>query len=180
MAMYAGPTGSATGLKGTGYRQVTMPQFTPEQSQLFQQLFGHVNPQSTLSKLASGDQSQFAQMESPALKQFGALQGNIASRFSGYGLGGRRSSGFQNITNQATSDFAQQLQAQRLGLQRQALQDLFGMSSQLLSQRPYEQMLMPKQKPFWQELMGAFAPGIGSGLGQAGALGSLKWLGLLG
>ena len=52
-------------------------------------------------------------MEAPALKQFSGLQGNLASRFSGMGSGARRSSGFQNTSNQAASDFAQQLQANK-------------------------------------------------------------------
>lgn len=159
-------TGQADALKGTGYRQVQT--YTPEQMQLFQQLFGHTSPGGYLSKLAGGDQAAFQQLEAPALQQFQQLQGNVASKFSGAGSGARHSSGFQNTLNQATSDFAQQLQAQRLGLQRQAMQDLMGMSHSLLGQQPYS--LIPEQKPFWQELLLSGAGGLGSALGGLGSL----------
>jgi len=152
-----------------GYQQGQLQQFTPEQMQLFQQMFGHLGQGSFLSKLAGGDESQFEQLEAPALRQFGELQGGLASRFSGMGSGARRSSGFQNVMNQASGDFAQQLQSQRLGLQRQALMDLMGMSESLLGQRPYQKFLTEKQVPFWQKLLegglGGLSGGIGTGLG---------------
>ena len=153
-----GPSGrrsssSATGnIIPKGYEQGQLQQFTPEQMQLFQQMFSHVSPDSYLSKLAGGDQSMFEQMEAPAMRQFQGLQGQIASRFSGMGMGGRRSGGFQNTMNQASSDFAQDLMGRRQDLQRQALMDLMGISGSLLGQRPQEQFLTPKQKPFWQQL----------------------------
>lgn len=147
----------------SGYKTAQLQQFTPEQMQLFKQLFSHTSPDSYLSRLAGGDQSFFDEIEAPALQQFSGLQGNIASRFSGAGsLGARKSSGFQNTMNSAASDFAMQLQSQRQGLQRQAIQDLMGMSSQLFGQRPYEQFLIPKQQnksSGWGGLAGA---GIGA------------------
>ena len=158
---YRGPSGSSSGQTMTGgniipkgYRQGQLQQFTPEQMNLFQQMFSNVGPDSYLSKLAGGDEATFNQMEAPALRQFGQLQGNMASRFGGMGgTGGRRSSGFQNTMSSATSDFAERLQSQRQQLSRQALQDMMGMSNQLLNQRPYEQFLGKKPKPFWQELL---------------------------
>ena len=173
-SMRPSPTGTATGLKGTGYQSAQMQQFTPEQMQLFQQMFGLLGPQSYLGKLSGGDESMFQQMEAPALRQFGALQGNIASRFSGMGSGARRSSGFQNVMGGAASDLAERLQSQRMGLQQQAIRDLMGMSSNLLQQRPYENFLVQKQKPFWQELLGSLAGGVGQGIG------SLPMLGMMG
>ncbi len=149
---FKGPTGSSSSLRGTGYKNVTMPNFTPEQFSLFKSLFSNLDSNSQLSKLAGGDQSQFGQLEKPALQQFNSLQGNLASRFSGMGMGARRSSGFQNSSNQATQDFASQLQSQRMGIQQQAMKDLMGMSSQLLGQRPYENALLPEKRPFWQEM----------------------------
>ena len=154
-------TGSNVGLKGTGYRQVQT--FSPEQMQLFQRLFGQVGGDSQTARLAGGDQSQFEQLEAPAKRQFSELLGGLSSRFSGMGSGARRSSGFNLAGTQAASNFAEQLQSQRLGLQRQAMQDLMGMSNQLLSQQPYS--LIPKQKPFWQELLLAGSEGVGKGLG---------------
>lgn len=166
-----GATGGMAGNKiPKGYQLGQIQQFTPEQMQLFQSLFSQLGPDSFLSKLAGGDQETFNQLEAPALRQFSGLQGNIASRFSG-GAGGqgqeqissRRSSGFQNTMNQASSDFAQGLQSQRVGLQQQALKDLFGMSNDLLNQRPYDRFLTEKPPSFMQQIMGLF--------GNDGALG---------
>lgn len=171
-----GPTG---GIAGTntgggdiipkGYKRGQLQQFTPEQMQLFQSLFSQLGPENYLGKLAGGDEATFAQMEAPALRQFSGIQGNIASRFSQGGgeksLGARRSSGFQNTMNQASSDFAQDLQSRRQGLQREALSDLFGMSNQLLGQRPYDQFLTEKQrKPSFLEQL--FGQGIFGNEGQ--------------
>lgn len=163
-----------------GYEAGNLQQFTPEQMQLFSSLFQQVSPQSFLGKLAGGDQSQFAAIEAPALRQFGQLQGNIASRFSGMGSGARRSSGFQNALGGAATDLAERLQSQRMGLQQQAIRDLFGMSNQLLAQRPYEQFLTEKPDSFLKQLMIGLSPALAQGVGQAGGLGALKWAGLLG
>ncbi len=166
-----GPTGMGAGNQiPKGYDLSRIQNFTPEQMQLFQQLFSHVSPNSFTSRLASGDQDIFNQIEAPALRQFSGLQGNLASRFSGMGSsGGRRSSGFQNTMNQAGSDFAQDLQSRRQGLQSQAIKDLMGMSSDLLGQRPYEQFMQPKKKSFWEQLLG----GGGNALGGIGQIASL-------
>lgn len=163
----------------SGYKAGQLQQFSPEQMQLFQQLFSQVNPESYLSRLAGGDQSLFEEMEAPAMRQFQGLQGNIASRFSGMGggMGGgaRRSSGFQNTMGQQASDFAQDLAAKRQGLQRQAIMDLMGLSGDLLNQKPYDRFLQPKQQEQssgWGGLLGAGLGGLGgffSG-GPAGAL----------
>lgn len=176
MSSMTGATGMRSGQNMTGnkipkgYQQGQLQQFSPEQMQLFQQMFGQVGPESFLGKLAGGDQSQFEAMEAPAMKQFAGLQGQLASRFSGMGMGARRSSGFQNTANQATSDFAQQLQSQRMGLQRQAIQDLMGMSGQLLGQRPYDQFLTEKPKSFWEQAGLGLIGGVGQGIGTAGSM----------
>jgi len=130
-----------------GFRAAQLQNFTPQQQKLFQRSFGQVSPESYLSRLAGGDEGLFEQMEAPALKQFGQLQRGMASQFSGAGsFGARRSSGFQNQQSQAAMDFAQQLQGNRLNLQRQALQDLMGYSNMLLNQRPYERSLIDKKQ----------------------------------
>lgn len=146
-----------------GYRQGQLQQFTPEQMGLFKQLFGMVGPESYLSKLAGGDEDIFNQIEAPAKRDFSGLLGGLASRFSGMGMGARRSSGFQNTATQASSDFAQDLASKRQDLQRQAIMDLMGMSNQLLGQRPYEKFLFEKQqKPGGSGGWGGLA---GAGLG---------------
>ncbi len=159
-----------------GYSKGSLQQFTPEQMNLFQQMFGQVGPDSYLSKLAGGDQATFDQMEAPALRQFSGLQGNIASRFSGMGgLGARKSSGFQNTMNSAASNFAQELQSNRQNLQRQALSDLMGFSNQLLGQRPYENSLIKKQESPWAGIVGKLAgavPGLVTSFMGGGSPGS--------
>lgn len=174
MSGYAGMGGGMKEKIPSGYKKGSLRQFTPEQMQLFQQMFSNVGPDSYLSRLAGGDQGIFDEMEAPALRQFSGLQGNIASRFSGMGTGGRKSSGFQNTMNTASSDFAQDLQSKRQGLQQQAIKDLMGLSSDLLGQRPYDQFLAPKQekKSGWGGLIGAGLGGLGGFAlgGPAGAL----------
>jgi hypothetical protein len=162
-----------------GYRPAQMQQFTPEQMQVLQQGYERVGPNSYLSRLAGGDEDIFNEIEAPAMRQFQGLQGNIASRFSGMGSGGaRRSSGFQNTMNQATSNFAQDLQAQRMGLQRNAIMDLHSMSNDLLGQRPYENFLMKQEPSGWQSFLEKIFGGIGSGAGSFGSMYGAKKLGL--
>lgn len=170
MQGYGGPAGAllqgrAAGDKiPKGYRSGQLSQFTPEQMQLFQQLFSQVSPDSYLAKLAGGDQSFFEQMEAPSRREFEGLLGNISSRFSGAGLGARRGSGFQQATSQAASNFAQDLAAKRQELQRQAILDLMGLSSNLLGQRPYERFLYEKPKKESSGYGGLIGAGVG-GLG---------------
>lgn len=157
----AGKTGNVTP-KGLETGQIQ--NFTPEMMDLFSQMFSHLGPDSFLSKLASGDQSMFDEIEAPAKRQFNQLQGAIGSKFGGMGMGNQRSSGFQNTITQAGSDFAQDLQSKRQELRQQALRDLMGMSNMLLKQEPYDQYTtekQQKQKSGWGGLTGA-------GLGAAG------------
>jgi membrane protease subunit (stomatin/prohibitin family) len=163
MASY-GMKGPYEGMKSGGMKVRQTPNFTPEQMQIFAQSQENVSPDSYLSRLAGGDQSFFNEIEQPALRQFGELQGGLASRFSGMGgMGARRSSGFQNTMNTAAQDFASQLQQQRQSLQRQAIMDLSGLQHQLLGERPYDTRLeerRPKQS-FWQKA----APYAGAAIG---------------
>lgn len=161
-----GPTGNWGGDKTPkGYKTAQLQQFTPEQMQLFEQMFSHAGPESYLSKLAGGDQSTFDEMEAPALRQFNELQGGLASRFSGAGMGSRKSSGFQNASTAAASNFAQDLASKRNDYRQQAINDLMGLSNSLLGQRPYDRQLIEKQQKsggFGDALTGA-ASGAASG-----------------
>lgn len=161
-----------------GFNKYSLRQFDPQQMELYNQSFGFLGPESYLQRLAGGDEQLFNQIEAPAMRQFAGLQGDIASRFSGAGsLGGRRSSGFQNEIGGAASNFAQQLQAQRQGLQQGALNDLMRYSQMLLGQRPYERGFAEKQQRPQQGGFGGAASGAASGalagsvLGPWGALG---------
>jgi hypothetical protein len=168
----------SVGKEKGGYRPAQLQQFSPEQMNLFKSLFSQVAPGSFTSQLAGGDESMFQQLEAPALRQFSGLQGNIASRFSGMGSGARRSSGFQNTMNEAASNFAQDLQSQRLGLQRNAIRDLQEMSNQLLQQRPYENFLVQKQPSALQQFLSQILGGVGQGIGSLGTGFGAKKLGI--
>ena len=150
-----------------GYNVRQVPQYTPEQMNLFQQMLGLAGPQGDLYKMATGDQSYFQPREQQAWQDFSGMQGNLASRFSGMGTGGRHSSGFQNTSTAAGSDFALALSQQRQDLQRQALRDLQEMAQGLLIDRPYQQLLSkPKRKKsFFESLLGGAAPIGGALLG---------------
>ncbi len=155
-----------------GYKAGAIQQYTPEQLQLLEHTMGFVGPDSYLSKLAGGDEDLFNEMEAPALRQFNQLQGNIASRFSGGGGGqgamsSRRSSGFQNATTSAASNFAQELQSKRQDLMRQAIKDLTGISSELLEKRPFERTITEKPKKWWEEPLASFTNAAAKSAGES-------------
>lgn len=168
-------TPSVSRVSGTGYKQVNIPRLSPEQMQLFQQVFSQIQPGlgqaiGKLGGIAGGDEEAFRQLEAPALRQFGELQGQLASRFSGMGTGARKSSGFGLASNSAAQELAERLQSQRLGLQQSASDRLLGLYNQLMGTQTFDSAFLPKKRPFWQELLGGIAPGIGQGLGTAGSL----------
>jgi hypothetical protein len=179
-------TGSASGLKGTGYNQVSMPRLNPDQMQLFQQLLvgSSGGLQAGLSNLsqqaAGGSEDYWKQLEAPAMRQFGELQGQIASRFSGAGMGGRKSSGFNNAQSGAAAGLSEQLQSNRLGLQQSAIRDLLGLSHTLLGTDTQDNFLIPKKKPWWQDLLSGLGGAAGQAGGMFGGLGLGKWAGFLG
>jgi hypothetical protein len=163
-----GPGGRRGDIVPEGYSKGQLAQFTPEQNELFKQSFAHLGPDSYLSRLAGGEEGMFNEIEAPALRQFQGTLGGIASRFSGQGMGGRRSSGFQQATTSAASNFAQELQANRQNLQRQAISDLMGLSNQLLNQRPYERFMAekPQEGPSgFQQFVGGALPIAGAAVG---------------
>jgi hypothetical protein len=158
--------GSVADVIPKGYRLGQLGRFSPQQQQLFSQLFAHVSPDSYLSKLAGGDTSSLGPSEQMAWRDYQGALGNLASRFSGMGTGSRNSSAFQNLATQSAQDFATALQQQRADLQGKALKELFEMSNMLLGQQPSEKLLVQKQQKqpsFLQQL----------GLGLSGGLGSM-------
>jgi hypothetical protein len=180
----------------TGYDSVQLPTLSAEQMNLFQKLLGGLSPGlekglGSLGGLAGGDQSQFSQLEAPALRQHHALLGNIGARFSGMGTGAQNSSGFQNATGAATTDLAERLQSQRMNLQQQALKDLMSLSKELLGTKLFDTSLIPQEEEqdWLSQLLGAGLPiagaGLGAGLGflgggPAGALTGAQFGGSLG
>jgi hypothetical protein len=165
MSSLSGSRGSAGNNIPKGYAAGKIQQYTPEAMNLYRQQFGLVGPGSHLYEQAMGSDQGFAPYEDYARRQFQEFSGQNASRFSGLGMGARHGSGFQNQQTQGAQDFASTLAMQRQGLQRQALMDLMGISESLLGQRPQEQFLVPKKKPFWQELLTGAAGGLGQAAG---------------
>jgi hypothetical protein len=168
-----GGQSAAGGKIPKGYSAGSLQQFTPEQMNLFKNLFSYTGPQSQLSKLAAGDETAFAPIEQQATRDFQNFQGQTASRFSQLApgaLSATRGSGFKNLQTQGAQDFASQLASQRQGLQRQALMDLLGISESLLGQRPYENFLVkkPQKESIWKQLLLGGVSGIGQGLSAFG------------
>lgn len=152
----------------SGYKAGTLQKFTPEALDLYKQLFSNLRSDSYLSKLAGGDEEIFNQIEQPAWRDFQTAQGQLGNRFAQLAPGAmsaQRGSGFQNSANQASQDFAMQLQANRHNLSRQALSDLFNMSNVLFQNQPYERTLSQKpEKP----ALGGWGGAVGGALGAAG------------
>lgn len=183
-------TPTATRIKGTTLAATQLPSKTPEQTGLYNEVLNRSRPGITsgvdyLSRLAGGDESMFRQLEAPALRQHGELQGQLASRFSSYGSGARRSSGHALAQSGAATDLAERLQGQRMNLQSGAVSSLMGLYSQLMGTDLYDTMLTDrlKKKPSWLQkaagiglpiiggVAGSFIPGIGTAAGAtAGSL----------
>ena len=174
MSSLSGSRGYGGDVIPKGFKAAQLQNFTPGMMKIFEHMMGQLGPDSYLSGLANGDEQAYAEMEEPALRQFAGMQGNLASRFSGMGTGGRKSSGFQNTANQASADFATQLQANRHNVRQNAIRDLQGYGNSLLQQRPYDRALVQKQqKPGmdWGALAGS-AIGAGAGFFMGGPAGA--------
>lgn len=160
-----------------GYRGAQVPQYTPEQMQMFQQSAQGIQPGVSsgldyYSRLAGGDQSMFGDIEAPAYEAFNKLLGQVGSRFSQYGA--RDSSAFQNAVSGAGSELAMNLASQRNALRQQAIDKLLSQQQFLLGQRPYEAIYAQKQQKQgmdWGKILSAAGPIIGGMLaGPPGAI----------
>lgn len=179
----SGPTGRASGLKRTPYQQISLPTMDQGQNELFSSTMRGMQPGMSdamkfFSQMASGNPQMFEQMEAPAMRQFGALQGNIASRFSGMGSGARHSSGFQNTMGEAGADLAERLAGNRMAYQRDASQQLMDMAKNLWGTKTFESALMPKEIPFLKQLLGLLGGGMSQAGGMFGGMKALKMMGL--
>lgn len=139
------PTGGAAGSQSiSGHKLKSIPNFTPQMMKLFESLLGGAGGGANaglghLSSLAAGEDSAFEQMEAPAYASFNKSLGQIGSRFSQFGA--QDSSAFQNSVSGAGQDLAMNLQGQRSQMQNDAISKLLGFSTQLLGQKPYENVL---------------------------------------
>lgn len=172
-----GPTGARQN-KVAGYDVASLSNYGPDVVETARKLYGKTVPGMEAgidynTRLASGDQSMFDELEAPALRQFGQQQSQIASRFSGGGGGdramsSRRGSGFYNAQNSAAMELSEKLSSQRQALRRQAINDLRGMSKELLEPQRQNQMLVKPKVPGWQKFVGGALPLIGAGVGAFG------------
>lgn len=154
-----------------GYSFSAIPRFTPQQNRYYEGQLGqlqNLTPQaySQLGALSQGNPETFSQLEAPALTQFHSqIVPQLAQRFSQGGT--LKSSNFQNAALGAGANLAENLQAQRFGIQQGALDRLLGLEQTLLSQSPYEYGLAQKQrKPkWWEGLLGPAGQAV-TGAGQ--------------
>ena len=155
----------------------------PEQTQQFSSLNGGQNDllQKLLSMLGGGplqnaiqsqnsllsnDPEAFKAFERPAMRQFNEeILPSLAEGFGG--LGATSSSGAQQTFARAGERLAENLQAQRSGLQQNAVQNLMGFLGQGLS---------PTQSTAIRPGTSGFLGGLAPGIGQGGILGLLKYL----
>jgi hypothetical protein len=124
-----------------------------------------------LSKLASGDQGTFQQLEAPAFRNFEQGMGQLGSRFAGMGMGATKGSGFKLASGGMAQDLATSLQSQRMNLQQQAISQLLGMSQSLMGTPTQGYGLVQKAPSFWESLL----PGMGS---SASSMGLMKLFGM--
>jgi hypothetical protein len=165
---------------------------TKQQSNFLQQLLGQLQGQSSnigqnplfqqgsnfLQQLLSGSPESSAAFEAPAMRQFNEqIVPGIAERFSGLGAGAQSSSAFQQALGQAGAGLSENLQALRSGLQMNALPQALGYAQQPISNlQGFGQLglgtqtkgFMPKQQPFWQQLLAGLSGGAGQFGGQLG------------
>lgn len=135
-----------------------IPQFTPQQMDLFQRLLAAIGPGAEqglgfLSQLAGGDEDIFSQLEAPA---YSALERGLRQTASGFSqFGAQDSSAFQNALAGQSRQLAESLGAQRVGLQQQAIERLLGSTQSLLGQKPFETHLKSRKPGFGSFLAGA-------------------------
>ena len=144
--------------------------FSPEQTQLLDQLRGGVGEQvpqmfQFLSQLLSQDPEQLKAFEAPARRQFEEQTlPTIAERFSG--MDAQKSSAFGQQLGQAGAGLEEQLAAQRGGMGMQALQQLQQLLSPALAQQT-ENIHKPQTFGLLGNLLSGLVSG-GSGMVGAG------------
>ena len=140
-----------------GYNVGQLQNFDRRQTGLYNSMFDQVNPDSYMARLAGGDKGIFDEIEAPQHRQFSEQLGQISSRFSGAGTGGRHSSGFQNQNTAAASNFSQDLASKRHSMQQDAIKSLWGMSGDLLGQKPTDRFLVekPQKNSGWNDFLGS-------------------------
>lgn len=160
---YSQQAGYQPKIKIPGYTARQLPNLTPQQNQLLEQLIGSIGPGAQqagdyFSKLGAGDEDQFEEMERPYQNAYNKFLGSTARRFSH--LGARNSSSFRNAAISGAQELSEQIGSKRQGLQQNALSLLLNQANSLLSQRPFENVV--KEKP--QGASGQFGDILGQSI----------------
>ena len=146
-----------------------VPTMTPEQQQLLSQLLGGLGGPlgmglQNLMQLLSGAPEALEAFQAPAMRQFEEqIVPGIAERFTG--VGGQRSSAFQQALGGAGAGLAERLSAQRAGLQQGAMGQLGGLLGAGLGAQPFGYRFTPGQAGFLGGMGGGLGGGLGMGLG---------------
>ena len=146
----------------------------PGKQQLYQQMLAGTSqglPQSYdfLTRLLSGDESIYRELEAPALRQFQEqIVPGLAERYTAMGEGGQGSSAYQQQLAAAGGRLAQELAGQRTGYRMSALDRLLQQAGQTMRTSPYD--LVPRTPGFvesgLQSLMQVLPLGLTLRMGQ--------------
>ena len=128
----------------SGYRAYQQQQYEPEQMDIWRQMKEDIGPDSYYGRLARGDESAFDELEAPAFNTYNALQGNLANQYASQG--GIKSTGFANRSTDMASQFAQELRANRMNIQNNAIKMLHEMRHSFLQERPFQRGLAAKEQ----------------------------------
>ena len=150
-----------------GYSPVSIPRYNPQQNKILQNLLGKLGMYGgqsvdTLGQMAAGSNEYFTGRENQAMDFFNnRLLPQIKQQYANQGMLG--SSAFGGTMAQAGADLSSGLYNQRQDLQRQAIQDLLGLT-QSLSTTPTQEygfLAKPEKKKFdWGSLLGLLGTGI--------------------
>lgn len=171
---------------GGGDKVKKLSNYTPEQKQFFDQYLqqtqqmqgpggGIQNSLGILQQYLNPESDVYKNFEAPYMNKFqNQVLPGIAERFGGMNAmgGGLMSSGFGQALGGAASDFQSQLAGLKSGLQRSAIQDMFGlyggMSQNALGAQPFSYTHQPgESNPIMSGLSG-----FNQGMMQNGAWGS--------
>ena len=182
-----------------GYKQLST--MNKGQRGLLQQLLGGLQGQSSniqqsplfqqgssfLQNLLSGSPEATAAFEAPYMRQFNEqIVPGLAERFSGLGAGAQRSSAFSQALGAAGAGLSENLAALRGQLQLGAVPQALGYAQQPISNlQGFSQLglgtstkaFVPKQLPFWQQLLLSAGQGGSQTLGSLAGAGAGKLMG---
>ena len=146
--------------KGKKAKPQQMSLLTPGQDQRLSGMLGMGNAlqpqiQSLLGQLLSGSPEAMEAYQAPAMRQFNEqIMPSIAERFSSMSASGQRSGAFNRAAAGAGASLAENLQAQRAGLQQNALQQALGLYQAPLGVQAFQPMMRQAQPGLLQGLMG--------------------------